>query len=186
MLNFNLLGVILLLQDSGNSLTSLLPMIILITVVAGGIYLARQTGNKTKITEELDNDIDPSLPRQASALMKRYRDAYLVAKVTVGIGSTIKIIGFGLAAIILLGTFAFANLAGGQRGMGNDASGGVFIVVLFIGGINAFIVGFVSYIIGVIVSANGQALKATLDNTVGNSLFLTDDLKAKIMYLPKA
>lgn len=124
--------------------------------------------------------------KQAQALSNRYWDAYFVAKVTIGLGKTIKMIGFILATIILLGTFAFANLAAGQRGVGNDFFGGVFIVALTIGGTYAFIVGFVFYVIGVIVSAQGQILTATLDNTVGNSPFLRDELKAKIMSLPKA
>ncbi len=133
------------------------------------------------------NQVPSSVSNRASVLMRRYTDAYIVAKVMVGIGNTIKTVGFILAALIFLGAFIFASFASQQRGIGaGDISSGVFLVSLIIGGINAFVVGFIFYVIGVIVSANGQVLKATLDNTVGNSSFLTDDQKAKIMSLPEA
>ncbi len=121
--------------------------------------------------------------RQTQTLSNRYWDAYLVAKVTIGIGKTIKIIGFVLAAINLLGTVYFASLA---SGFGNNTSGGVFILAFAIGGLYALIIGFVFYVIGVFISSQGQVLIATLDNTVGNSPFLTDSLKAKIMSIPEA
>jgi hypothetical protein len=132
-----------------------------------------------------------SKPKAAStsarilALTGRYQDAYLVAKITVGLGSTIKVVGIVLAILIFLGTFMFASFATQQSGIGSrDGSGGVFVVAMLGGGFYAFIVGFVFYFIGVIVSAQGQVLRATLDNTVGNSPFLENEQKAAIMSLP--
>jgi hypothetical protein len=122
---------------------------------------------------------------RVSALAGRYQDAYLVAKVTVGLGTTIKIVGLVLAGLVFFGTFLFASFATQKSGIGgSDTSGGVFIVAMLGGGFYAFIVGFVFYFIGVIVSAQGQVLRATLDNTVGNSPFLENEQKAVIMSLP--
>jgi hypothetical protein len=117
--------------------------------------------------------------RQAETLSNRYSDAYLVAKVMIGIGETIKMLGIVLAAIILLGIVGFMSLIG-------NASGSIFITALLIGGIYAVSIGCIFYVIGIIVSAQGQVLTATLDSTVGSSPFLTDNLKAKIMSIPEA
>ncbi len=128
---------------------------------------------------------------RASVLAGRYRDAYLIAKVTAGLGITIKVVGFVLGGSIFLGGLLFAFLAAAQIG-NRDLSGNVFTyssisvfgVTLFVGIFWGFIVGFVFYFIGVIVSAQGQVLLATLDNTVGNSPFLEGEQKAAIMSLP--
>lgn len=129
-----------------------------------------------------DATLAATSPR-VSALAGRYRDAYLVAKVTVGLGSTIKVVGFVLGGLIFLSGLLFAFLAVAKSG-DRDLSSGVFIVALFVGTFYGFIVGFVFYFIGVIVSGQGQVLLATLDNTVGNSPFLEGEQKAAIMSLP--
>lgn len=79
-----------------------------------------------------------------SALAGRYRDAYLVAKVTVGLGSTIKIVGIVLGGVIFLGGLLFAFLAAAQGG-GTDISGVVFIVAIVVGSFYGFIVGFADF-----------------------------------------
>lgn len=148
--------------------------------------LSQTPANFVAASETLTTNLPQAAGRRATTLLGRYTDAYLVAKLTIGIGSTIKAVGFILATLIFLGAALFGNFASGQRGIGSDVSGGVFYVSLFIGGISAVITYSIFYVIGVIVSSNGQVLKATLDNAVGNSPFLTDDLKAKIMSLPEA
>ena len=55
----------------------------------------------------------------------------------------------------------------------------VLIVVVLYGGI----VFLVFYVVGVIVSAQGQILKAGLDTSVHTSPFVSNDDKAKIMSL---
>lgn len=114
-------------------------------------------------------------------LLNRYTDAYTVAKVTVGVGSVIKTVGILLGILILIASFALGSFAAGS-GRASE-SGGAFVVVLFIGAINGFIVGFIFYVIGIIVSAQGQILKASLDSAVNGSPFLTNERKAQIMSL---
>jgi len=109
-----------------------------------------------------------------SSMMSRYRDAYNVARVIVGIGSFIKGLGIVLAILIALGGF----IAAGQTRIEMQA------VFLGLGGILwAGIVGVCFYIGGVLISVQGQILKASLDGAVNSSPFLSDEHKAKVMSL---
>lgn len=121
-----------------------------------------------------------NISKRTKTLLKRYGDAYLVARFTVGLGNTIKGIGFLLAALIFLGSLFFAFFAARQ---GTEE---VFFVVLVIGTVNSIIVGLIFYVLGVLIAAQGQILKASLDGAVNNSPFITTDIKAEIMSLPEA
>lgn len=114
---------------------------------------------------------------QASAVMKRYKDAYIGARVMNGFGGIIKTIGIVIGGLLALVGFIVAN----NGGPGNPMS---------ILGIAGIVVGIIAgawfYIIGVLVSAQGQILKASLDSAVNNSPFLTNEHRATIMSLPKA
>jgi hypothetical protein len=145
-----------------------------------------QPQQKQSSSSSMPKPKSASAPGRVLTLTKRYQDAYLVAGMTVGIGNTIKIVGYVLAALIFISTLAFANIAAQpSQPFKPEYSGGIFFAAMLFGGFYAFIVGFVFYIIGVIVAAIGQGLKAILDNTIGNSPFLPDDLKARIMSLPE-
>jgi len=109
---------------------------------------------------------------EVKSLMSRYWDAYVVARVTVGLGEVIKVIAVVLAALIALGALLIAGQVGG---------GGV--VVFFLGVIGAAFVGGQFYLLGVIVMAQGQILKASLDGAVNSSPFLQNEHRAKIMSL---
>jgi len=111
-----------------------------------------------------------------STLMGRYRDAYLVARATNGFGGLIKGIAIVIAALLLLIGFLF--MGEGHLGDATFALGVITIVSGIVAG-----VGF--YIVGVLVAAQGQILKASLDSAVNNSPFLTNEHKAKIMSLPQ-
>jgi hypothetical protein len=113
--------------------------------------------------------------RQISALLKRYKDAYLYARVVVGLGKFLKGFGVVLAVLIALAAFLLANAARVNP-----------TVLLVVGIIQGSIVGVFFYISGVLVSAVGQILKASLDCAVNNSPFLTNMHRAKIMSLPEA
>lgn len=115
-------------------------------------------------------------------MMGRYRDSYLLARVAVALGSTIKVVGIVLAGVILVAAFFFGTL------IADDVKNGgrVILVSIFIGIIISTIVGFVFYVAGVIVSASGQNLKATLDSAVNTSPFMDDQEKAQMMSLPTA
>lgn len=144
-------------------------------------FASQHSSNYAESNQPFENQtIRSSISGRESALLHRYTDAYLVAKVTVGIGSLIKTVGIIFAALIFLSAFGLGSYI--TSGNGN---GVILISVLVVGASYAFTVGFVFYVIGIIVSANGQVLKATLDNTVGNSPFLTNNLKARVMSLPE-
>jgi hypothetical protein len=116
-----------------------------------------------------------SLPEgvEARALMSRYEDAYKVARVTVSFGDVIKIIGMVLAGVIVLLTL----IAAGQT------EGGLSFAMFLMGLVFAAFVGVLFYLFGVMVSAQGQILTASLDGAVNSSPFLTNEHRAKIMSL---
>ena len=111
--------------------------------------------------------------RQVAVLMRRYRDAYLVARSTNGFGILIKIIAVIVGVLlIVIGAFLF-NEARGAEPLGLAAIAlGVVVGVLF-------------YLLGILISAQGQILKASLDAAVNTSPFLTNTERATIMSLPK-
>ena len=113
--------------------------------------------------------------KQIAALLKRYRDAYLYARVVVGVGKFIKVVGILLAILLVLAAFIAGSVARSDP-----------LVSLILGAILGGIVWVVFYIWGVLVSAVGQILKASLDSAVNNSPFLTNEHRAKIMSLPEA
>ena len=103
-----------------------------------------------------------------SSVQNRYRDAYLAGAALVGLGNTIKLVGAALAGVILLVSLA----AGGPLVLGG-------IVI-------AAINGGLFWVCGVVVAAQGQILRATLDNVVGHSPFLSDSERLDAMGLPRS
>jgi hypothetical protein len=91
----------------------------------------------------------------------------------VGLGNAIKIGGAILGGAILVGSFSAGN---GPLG-GGAVAAGIFV---------AAIVGVLFWVCGVIVAAQGQILRATLDNAVAHSPFLTDQERLDSMGLPRS
>ncbi|HEX7334328.1 MAG TPA: hypothetical protein VF290_22705 [Pyrinomonadaceae bacterium] len=111
--------------------------------------------------------------RQVAAVMRRYGDAYLVARSTNGFGILIKIIAVIVGALlIVIGAFLFND---GRE----TAPLGLAAIALGV------VVGVLFYLLGILVSAQGQILKASLDAAVNTSPFLTNTDRATIMSLPK-
>ena len=107
----------------------------------------------------------------ADRAVARYRDGYLVARATNGIGGVVKTLGFVLGGIIALAGFVFGSLDSGSP------------VLMFAGFILGAVVAIPLFVLGVLVSAHGQVLKATLDEAVHTSPFLTDQQRASVMSL---
>jgi hypothetical protein len=126
----------------------------------------------------------PVLPggtKRAQSLSNRYWDAYLVARATVGMGAVIKVVGILLGILICSGGFFIATTLSATL---SNSGAVIFISVLtIVGGFGVF-VGALLFLQGILISAQGQTLKASLDSAVNNSPFLSNDQKAKIMSLP--
>ncbi|MDR3741044.1 MAG: hypothetical protein P4L40_18660 [Terracidiphilus sp.] len=118
-------------------------------------------------TQQTFQDTPSSTP-----IMTRYTDAYRVAKTITGLGETIKILGFVVGGLVFL-----ANVNGGSSFFGGGAS---LVFGLILGGI----VACVGFVLGVLLSAQGQILKATLDTAVNSCPFLQNEQRAAIMSLP--
>ena len=89
-----------------------------------------------------------------------------------GVGRSIKVVGGLLAGILGISTmFLVPQIRDEQQK----------IALLVVGAITAGLVGALFFILGVLVSAQGQLLKASVDGAVNNSPFLTNEQRAKIM-----
>jgi hypothetical protein len=121
----------------------------------------------------------PNVPAPAypatvvAAVTSRYSDAYVVARAIDALGLTVKGIGIFSGVILGLASFVIASKGGGTP-------------IAFAGVIFALLVATAIYLLGVLASAQGQILKATLDTAVNSSHFLTDQDRAGIMSLPDA
>ena len=104
-----------------------------------------------------------------SGVGSRYRDAYLVAKTTSAIGIAVKVIGIILGVLVgIVGIVAGVQ----HEGAPQFILGGVLL---------GFIVALPLWVLGVLVCAQAQVLKATLDTAVHSSPFLTKEEMAKAM-----
>jgi len=110
---------------------------------------------------------------EALALSKRYGDAYIVGRATDGVGTFFKGIGIILGLLVCVASILWMVVASSR-----EAQFGIIGL-----GFGIFI-GASWYILGVVVSAVGQILKAALDTAVSSSSFLNDEQRAKIMSLP--
>jgi hypothetical protein len=106
-----------------------------------------------------------------AAASRRYQDAYLVARTTTGIGALVKVIGIALGVLILLALV----IVGSQTDKVLQSFGAGLLA--------GAVVAVPLYVLGVLVSAVGQNLKATLDTAVHGSPFLMKEDMARIMSL---
>ncbi len=108
----------------------------------------------------------------ANALSVRYRDGYRKGMFIAGFGQFVKIAGAVLGVIIAVaGLYAYQTSAIG-------GSLAVMFACVIAGGILAL----TFFVLGVIISAEGQLLLAALDTAVNSSPFLTDDQRAQIIF----
>jgi hypothetical protein len=111
---------------------------------------------------------------RADATMRRYQDAYRVAGTIVAVGRIIKGIGLALATVILL---VFVSIGGGLPSQGGATS----LLPLWAGVVVAGMTGLFFWLLGVLVSSQGQVILASLDGAVNSSPFLSDDQRADAM-----
>lgn len=101
-----------------------------------------------------------------SAIMVRYKDAYRIARTVTGFGETVKVLAVVLGVVVAAIGFA--------AGSDDFKVGGIALGV---------VIGLPIFILGILVSAQGQILKATLDSAVNSSPLLTKDEIRQILSL---
>lgn len=136
------------------------------TVVNGQDGLELQEGRQSppKPAETaLAGGVSAPTSQLASTLFKRYKDAYTEGHAVVTVGGVIKGIGAFLGIAIIVAGIA----------MGSSSSGGA--VAMIIGIIGGCLVGVPTYVLGILVAAQGQTQLATLDAAVNSSRHLSND-----------
>lgn len=104
----------------------------------------------------------------------RYVDAYRVAAATVLIGTVLKVLAVCLAGLCLIG-----GASATSQSIANLSSSSARPLIL--GLVAGIAIGVPIYALGILVCANGQILKATLDTAVHTSPFFDKNQKAQIM-----
>jgi hypothetical protein len=125
--------------------------------------------------------ISPTVIVEHSSAVKRYADAFQVAKVLVGLGTTLKIVA--AVAALIIGGISLLVLIIGVVSLTESAAGFIFVLPSIAGFFFAILVGVLIFLFGVLVAAHGQILRATLDAAVNSSPFLSDSQKAEAMSL---
>ena len=135
--------------------------------------LAALTAASLAAGQKLDDSAD--VPGQTSGplVVNRYRDAYRVGAALVGLGGAIKAIGAILAVIICLGSLSSGDSPFGVGGV----VAGIFVAAIVAG---------LFWVNGVIVAAQGEILRATLDSAVAHSPFLNNLERLDAMGLPRS
>jgi hypothetical protein len=119
------------------------------------------------------------------SVLVRYKDAYLLARAITGIGKSVKFVGVAIFVLLAVGGILVViqttapGVPGEQRQWSASQLG-------FLGVPLGVIIGLPLYILGIIVAAQGELLKATLDTAVNGTPFLKDDQRASAMSLSGA
>lgn len=113
-------------------------------------------------------------------VVRRYQDSYTVARTVNTFGNLAKLAGYVCAGII-----AFIGLLLTFITVASFRDSGVGFVVFLIALVVGAVVGSIFYILGILLSALGQNLMATLDSAVNGSPFMTNEQKAQAMNITK-
>jgi hypothetical protein len=117
-------------------------------------------------------------------LSKRYADSYRIANFQTGLGDLIKKVAGICGFIIFFGGLCYAgSSATPQPGFFGPGANMVGVVLGIFGMIIGAAVAGVGFILGILVSSDGQILKATLDTAVCSNPFLNDNDRAAMMTL---
>ena len=115
-----------------------------------------------------------------TVVIQRYSDAYRVASAIVGLGTAIKVVGFILAGLVF-----FVSLSARSSNPFDTGGGGLGLTGMA-GIVFAIVIAVAGWVWGVVVTAQGQILRATLDTAVSSSRFLNDRDRAEAMGIPAA
>jgi hypothetical protein len=113
----------------------------------------------------VENNAAVTETAESMAFSMRYKDAYLVARTVVGFSTLVKVVGVILAIVIFV------------VGLSIGRNGELFLPGLLL----ALVVGFMFFMFGVLIAAQGQMLQASLDTSVNSCPFLTNEQRTRIM-----
>jgi hypothetical protein len=132
--------------------------------------------------------------KSPSPFVNRYLDLYRAARLLVGLGITVKIVGVVAAIVIFLFWFIVGAAAASQTPSSSPfgpspatqsaAQTVTFFVCVVIGAVFGALVGGLFFLLGVLISAQGQLLMAHADSAVHTSPFLSNEERAAAMSLP--
>lgn len=115
-------------------------------------------------------------PFPSAKLIRRYRDSYRVAAFVIVVGGIVQLVGFVISVAIGAGGYSAAvtQFRFRQTEQYTTIAASLFTALV------AFVIFFIA---GVLVRAQGQSLRASLDCAVHSSPFLTNEEKASAMRL---
>ena len=114
------------------------------------------------------NSNEQKIGFEVNGAAQRYLDAYRVANAIIAFGKVIKVLGIFVGGALGLASLSILSNAG--------AFGAVGLII-------AIVFGILVFLMGILVSAQGQILMATLDTAVNSSIFLSARDKAEAMSL---
>ena len=118
----------------------------------------------------MPDETDPPAP-ESHPLIDRYRESYRIAGATTGFGTLVKAFGW-VSGVLALGYGVAASLS---------VFGPLRYVFVFGGFLAAALAVLVFYVVGTVVVAVGETLRASADTAVNTSPFLSDEQKAFTM-----
>lgn len=164
------------------------------------IVASVESASQNEVHSEIATQAEPAgALRQDSAktrspFVKRYLDLYRAARLLIAVGSTVKRVGIVLAIIVFVFWLVVGILAWSQTqpsspfGPSPTTQSAVQTVSLFvcivIGAVCGALIGGLFFLLGVLISAQGQLLTAHADVAVHTSPFLSDEERANAMSLP--
>jgi len=132
--------------------------------------------------------------KERGPFVNRYVDLYRAASVLTGLGTTVKIVGLVSAAVIFVFWFivGMASVSQTQPSSPFGPSPAtqsttqivVFFVCIMIGAVSGALVGGLFFLLGVLISAQGQLITAHADSALNTSPFLSNEDRAAAMSLP--
>jgi len=130
----------------------------------------------------------PQTVLKPTNVLTRYQDGYRLARVINGMGQACKIVSVIIGVVILFTglvvqanhpTITTGGTGAGTNGFEISPYGTTSLLAFLV----AIVVGFIGWIFGVLLAAQGQILKAQLDTAVHNSPFLNDAQRIEVMSL---
>jgi hypothetical protein len=109
--------------------------------------------------------------KPGNSLTRRYADAYVVSRTIVALGNTIKTIGYVIGGLIAISGLLAAT----------QTQSSVAVLAVISGLLTGAFVGVTFVVAGILLSAQGQILAATLDTAVNTSAFLSADEMRQVM-----